>query len=47
MPFWYVGEAPPIRIMGQQFSRAFASPAKAWITPGPDTTKHACVRPVR
>ena len=47
MPSRLWADAPPMRIMGQQFSLALASPAKAWMTPGPETTRHACGRPVR
>ena len=40
-------EAPPIRIIGQQFSFALARPARPCTTPGPDTTRQAPGRPVR
>ena len=47
MPFWSDSEAPPMSIIGQLFCLALARPARAWITPGPDTTRQRLGRPVR
>ena len=37
----------PITIIGQQLDWALASPAIAWIMPGPETVRHAPGRPVK
>ena len=47
MPLCRTSDAPPIRMIGQQFSFAFARPERPCTTPGPDTTRHAPGRPVR
>jgi hypothetical protein len=47
MPFWSMPLAPPMRIIGQLFCCALARPDRAWITPGPLTTRQACGRPRR